>query len=507
MDPFILVKIDNSTYDEAAGDETVSVVIFEWKDEHLLESSVSDAIGEQNPNPICDAGMVQAGQCKEEELGQFLLADGADKSNNPIITQAVHLKDAEHITYPVKKTGFYCVWTRPSGEQAFDYSGVAEYRGAYGELEGAQVPKLPFYGGLTIAYAVIGIFWGMLYFQNRSDILPVQNYITAILVFLIIEELTTWGFYDFVNRNDSGNIGSKALMVVTAILNAARNSFSFFLLLIVCMGYGVVKPSLGKTMVYVRILALAHFIFGLIYGVGTLSITPDNVGPLILLVIMPLAATLTGFYVWTLNSLSATLKDLMKRKQTVKAMMYRRLWWCILGSILVIFAFFFFNSFVIANRRSPDFLPSHWKTRWFILDGWLNIVYMFDICFVAYLWRPTANNRRFAMSDELTQDEDGTFEIASIGGMSDDEEDAKPISEHQYANGGIRRETGGSRQHHDDEHEEPMSPIPPMPVQDRDPDEEAETLFAVGDDDRWSDDEEDRKDSQERSRLTIHKAD
>ena len=191
------------------------------------------------------------------------------------------------------------------------------------------------------------------------------------------------------------------MMIIVAVLNAGRNSFTFFLLLIVCMGYGVVKPSLGKTMVYVRILAITHFVFGVIYAVASLSITPDNVGPLILLVIMPLAATLTAFYVWTLNSLNLTMKDLLERKQSVKAMMYKKLWWCILGSIVVIFAFFFLNSFNFAGRSDPDFVPDHWKTRWFILDGWLNLVYMVDIAYIGYLWRPTANNRRFAMSDEV----------------------------------------------------------------------------------------------------------
>ena len=191
------------------------------------------------------------------------------------------------------------------------------------------------------------------------------------------------------------------MMIIVAVLNAGRNSFTFFLLLIVCMGYGVVKPSLGKTMVYVRILAITHFVFGVIYAVASLSITPDNVGPLILLVIMPLAATLTAFYVWTLNSLNLTMKDLLERKQSVKAMMYKKLWWCILGSIVVIFAFFFLNSFNFAGRSDPDFVPDHWKTRWFILDGWLNLVYMVDIAYIGYLWRPTVNNRRFAMSDEV----------------------------------------------------------------------------------------------------------
>lgn len=66
--------------------------------------------------------------------------------------------------------------------------------------------------------------------------------------------------------------------MIVAILNAFRNSFSFFLLLIVCMGYGVVKHTLGQTMVWVRWLAIAHFVFGLVYAVTSLVITPDQAG-------------------------------------------------------------------------------------------------------------------------------------------------------------------------------------------------------------------------------------
>jgi uncharacterized membrane protein len=67
-------------------------------------------------------------------------------------------------------------------------------------------------------------------------------------------------------------------LIVVSILNAARNSFSFFLLLIVCMGYGVVKPSLGRTMVWVRGLALVHFVFGIIYAIGSHLISPESAG-------------------------------------------------------------------------------------------------------------------------------------------------------------------------------------------------------------------------------------
>jgi hypothetical protein len=301
----------------------------------------------------------------------------------------------------VKNTGYYCVATEAATEET-EYKAVVEFRNAYGELAASQIAKLPFYGGMTLVYAVMGIFWGFLYVQNRHDILPVQNYITAIIIFLVVEMLLTWGYYDYENVHGS-SVGTKAFMIVVAIINAGRNSFSFFLLLIVCMGYGVVKPSLGRTMVYVRILAAAHFTFGVIYTIASMNIHPEDAGALVLLVILPLSSTLTAFYIWTLNSLNMTMKDLVERKQHVKAGMYRKLWWCILTTIIVIFGFFFFNSFTFVSVGNDDFAPSHWQTRWFILDGWLNIVYFADVAFIAYLWRPTPNNRRFAMSDEVRE--------------------------------------------------------------------------------------------------------
>ncbi|KAL4930822.1 putative integral membrane protein (Ptm1) [Aspergillus undulatus] len=482
-DPLILTKFAKSTPADDS-DPLVSLVIFEWSDEPLIGRRVSEDPEEYRS--ICDQASVQAELCTAGQLGSFLLAPNAtDAAQFNIISKAVHLKDPEAINYPIKKTGYYCVSTY--GYSGQDYKAVVEFRNAYGQLPAAQIPKLPFYGGLTIVYAVIGAYWAFLYFQNRFDILPVQNYITAILVFLILEQLMTWGFYDYQNRHGL-NVGAKALMVIVAVLNAIRTSFSFFLLLIVCMGYGVVKPSLGKTMIYVRILGITHFVFAVIYAIASLSITPEAAGILILLIELPLAATLTAFYVWTLSSLNATMKDLIDRKQKTKAMMYKRLWYCLLGSIIVLFGFIFINALAFASRTEADFLPDHWKSRWFVLDGWLSIVYLADLAFIAYLWRPTANNRRFAMSDELAQDDDG-FEIRSFNGALD-EEDA----------------LGGLDEQSSSEPRRDLSPVPPKPVPSAARTRESldgETIFAVGEDgDKWSDDEDSPRNSTERKALT-----
>ncbi|OQO10270.1 hypothetical protein B0A48_04628 [Cryoendolithus antarcticus] len=418
VDPFILTKFippkDAIPEDQ---DPMVSLVVFEWQDRHLVGKPVPPP---DNTIYICDPPSVDANLCKQDQLGAFITADNAtETSRSQIISLAVHLKNPDPITYQIKRTGYYCVGT--FGYSDTDYNAVVVFRNAFGELPAAQIAKLPFYAAITIVYAFLGLGWGALYYLNRSDILAVQNYITAILVFLVIEMFITWLFYDYQNRHGL-NTGAKVLLVVDAILSAARNSFSFFLLLIVCMGYGVVKHTLGKTMVYVRWLAITHFLFGVLYSVASLTVTPENAGPLVLLVVLPLAGTLTAFYIWTLNSLNLTLKDLTERKQTVKAAMYRKLWWCILSSIIVIFAFFFVNSWTFAGQGDEDFVPEHWGTRWFILDGWLNLVYFADVAFIAYVWRPTANNRRFAMSDEIAQDDDG-FDLASRDSLTFDSED------------------------------------------------------------------------------------
>lgn len=105
---------------------------------------------------ICDDASVKSNFCTSEQIGEFILSPNAsDASNNAIVTKSIHLKDPEAINYPIKKTGYYCVST--SGFSADEYTAVVEFRNAYGELQASQIAKLPFYGGLTIVYAVMGM--------------------------------------------------------------------------------------------------------------------------------------------------------------------------------------------------------------------------------------------------------------------------------------------------------------------------------------------------------------
>jgi hypothetical protein len=88
-----------------------------------------------------------------------------------------------------------------------------------------------------------------------------QYYISGTIAFLIIEMTAQFAYYRYINKHGGGT-SSLIFLFVIATLSAARNSLSFFLLLIVCMGLSVVTQDLGGVMGRVRALTAGHFVFG-----------------------------------------------------------------------------------------------------------------------------------------------------------------------------------------------------------------------------------------------------
>jgi hypothetical protein len=151
VDPFILTVFPQKDI-EGDGDPIVSLVVFEWKDESLI--GIRTDLNSYEKEYICDPAAVNAGYCNETNIGEFILAPNATvASNNLILTRAVHLKQSTPINYPIQKTGYFCVGTY--GYNTDEFMAVVEFREAFGELPATQIPKLPFYGGITILYAVV----------------------------------------------------------------------------------------------------------------------------------------------------------------------------------------------------------------------------------------------------------------------------------------------------------------------------------------------------------------
>lgn len=157
VDPYIDVKFTDAGKDRG-DDPVVSLLIFDWMDQDLIGTPVPGDNFQRAG--VCEQQWVDAKLCNASDIGRFIVSPNAtEKSVNVILTKAMHLKDAAPIKYPITKTGYFCVVTEsfPPGTEG-TYEAIVEFRNAFGELPATQIPKLPFYGGITIAYALVLVY-------------------------------------------------------------------------------------------------------------------------------------------------------------------------------------------------------------------------------------------------------------------------------------------------------------------------------------------------------------
>ncbi|RKP27481.1 lung seven transmembrane receptor-domain-containing protein [Syncephalis pseudoplumigaleata] len=379
--------------DKPASDASISLVMYNWEDELALGTPKTY---------ICDDEAMQFKLCNETRRGQFLTTPIAGQLS-PIVTQYVQLRHnasrPDPVVYPVEQTGWYCV----NAVSLTEFEATVEWHSSFGEAPASEYPKLIFYGIFSLIYLLMFAAWAAKSYFNWSDILPVQNYIAGLMFYLTVEMAVHYGFWeDYNNRGEP----SMALMIMLAVLNAGRNSLSFFLLLIVSLGYGVVRPSLGGAMFRCKLLAYVHFICGALYASGTMLTTPETAGLLVLV-----------FHI--LNGLTVTTQLLETRKQHVKLAMYRRLWRILVLSVILLGLFFIVNTASVTHQNDPDWVARRWRYQWFILDGWLNAEYFLVFSLIAFFWRPTSQNQRYGLQELPSNEQDAEDAFA----LDDDEDE------------------------------------------------------------------------------------
>jgi hypothetical protein len=149
-----------------------------------------------------------------------------------------------------------------------------------------------------------------------------------------------------------------------------------------------------------------------LYAVGIVELELESTSALVLLLfVIPLAFTLSGFLLWIMYSLNSTMTHLQVRKQRYKLSMFTKLHRILLATVLVIAIFFVVSSLSFSARLAEgmdmsfvgnagshysilDYAANTWKVRWWLLDGWLSLLYFAAFASIAYLWRPSENNRR-----------------------------------------------------------------------------------------------------------------
>ncbi|EGW33531.1 uncharacterized protein SPAPADRAFT_55394 [Spathaspora passalidarum NRRL Y-27907] len=433
------------------GDVTVSYIIFEYKD---LPNIGAD-LGNGNYQYICTDAAVQQKICDESQKGKFIV--NAKTANSTILASQLKGLGPANINYPINRTGYYCVSTFSPDKNA-KYKGVINFQNAYGQLSASEIPKLTGYGILTLCYAIALALFGFQFFKKRKEnqILPLQRYLLEMLGFLTFDTMVVWSYYDLVNRIQSPSSAfARFYMFFLALLNSIKITFSFFLLLCIALGYGVVVLKLDKkTMLKCKILAGCNFVASFVYlvfsyydGSSASLVASENIdnvdsgNMLGLLPLIPISITLCVYYVTILTSIRTTTQNLHQQRQIIKLKLYQNLFRIIFGSVILTFAGLTLSSFVYLSMSTTEMFEQHWKGSFFIFDFWPSVVFFLVFMAIAYLWRPTETSYMLAISQQLStgedinDDEEGQpnynqgheFELDDLSLMShsDDEGDAR----------------------------------------------------------------------------------
>eukprot|EP00245_Coleochaete_scutata_P015196 TRINITY_DN6678_c0_g1_i1.p1 TRINITY_DN6678_c0_g1~~TRINITY_DN6678_c0_g1_i1.p1 ORF type:complete len:547 (-),score=115.02 TRINITY_DN6678_c0_g1_i1:697-2337(-) len=303
--------------------------------------------------------------------------------------------------YDVKiiKTGMYYLWYVICDEATNDVTitGLTRWKNPYGYLPGMMMPLMGFYGLMALAYLAVGFTWLFQYARFWKDILQLQNCITVV-IFLGMAEMATW-YFDFVNFNATG-FRPYGITLWAVTLGAVRKTLSRTLLLVVSMGYGVVRPTLGGLSTKVVILGVTYFIateaLDVVQNVGNID---DLNGSEKIFLVLPVAILDAVFILWIFTSLSKTLSQVQVRRQTAKLDLYRKFTNSLAVAVVVSVAWIGYEMYLKVFDRFNE----RWQSDWITLAFWHVLTFVM-LCIICYLWAPSQNSTRYAYSEEVGEE-------------------------------------------------------------------------------------------------------
>jgi len=398
--PEAIAKLEPKNSKEQTGQ--VNYVIFELKDrdnigynkDGFTHYCCTDDIKNDPDAPNCHLNNLIVNRKSEDDkfpYTNFIAFEGANTkttSSNELVT--------------IDETGMYFMWFAVCEPelQNVTISGYTTWKNPKGFLPGMMYSNLPFFGYMSLIYGFLAVIYFSAYCCNWKDTLNLQNYILTVIICGFFQMISWYADYNHFNKTGYRPAGPTMWAV---LLGSVTKTFSRMLLLVVSMGYGVVRPTLGGMSKKVMALGLLYWIFIMLLDISSnVGAVDDMDGTERVFMVLPVAVLDAIFIVWIFNSLSRTVAQLQSRQQTTKLDIYRKF------TLTLAAAVFFSIVFIILEMywKAQDDLSYNWQGDWILNTFWhmMNLAVLLVIC---WLWLPTKNGNRYAysnMDDEINFD-------------------------------------------------------------------------------------------------------
>ncbi|KAK9541714.1 hypothetical protein VZT92_001736 [Zoarces viviparus] len=282
-------------------------------------------------------------------------------------------------------------------------------KGTHGYISVTEWPLMIFYMVMCMVYIFYALLWFIWAACYWKDLLRIQFWIAGVIFLGMVEKAVFCAEYENTNAVGSASPG---LLIFAELVSALKRTLARLLVIIVSLGYGIVKPRLGQVMHRVVGLGILYFSFASIEGV--LRITGAKDSDLALLANIPLAlldSSLCCFHAFTLTatnifvSLAQTIKTLKLRKNPVKLSLYRHFTNTLIFAVI---ASIIFMGWIAKKFRLAD-CQSDWIELW-VEDAFWRFLFSVILFVIMFLWRPSANNQRYAFTPLIDDSDDEEIE-------------------------------------------------------------------------------------------------
>lgn len=384
----------------------VQAIVFEVDDRETVGGS---AYGGQRA-VCCTPDLAKLGVCTQGEIIHRPSTKnvGWPKVFGVAFTENELVAALQPKSIQITKTGMYNLYfihCDPNLKQLI-VEGKTIWKNPTGYLPGRMAPLMNFYGFMSFAFVILGFFWFGQYARFWREVLPLQNCMTLVIT-LGMFEMTLW-YFEYAQFN-KGGVRPTGITIWAVTFGTVKRTVARLIILMVSMGYGVVRPTLGgltsKVMMLGGTFFLASEVLELVENVGAVN---DLSGKARLFLVLPVAILDAFFILWIFTSLSSTLNKLQARRMMAKLDIYRKFTNALGVAVVVSVGWTCYELYF----KSSDVYNEKWQSAWIIPAFWQVLSFSL-LCVICALWAPSQNSMRYAFSEEASEefDKDDTLTL------------------------------------------------------------------------------------------------
>ncbi|XP_022093666.1 transmembrane protein 87A-like [Acanthaster planci] len=255
-----------------------------------------------------------------------------------------------------------------------------------GFLSAYQAPLLAFYGVMCGVYSILTFIWLVMMALQWRDLLRIQFWIGAVMLLGLLEKAVFYAEYENVNKTGISVPGG---IIIAELLSCVKRSLARMLVIIVSLGYGITRPRLGRDLHWVLGAGMLYLILSSVESCLRVEGTEQHD----MIAILPLAVLDAIICWWIFKSLVDTTRTLRLRRNMVKLWLYRHftntLIFCVVAAVI-------FLLWSTKTHRWTECMKK-WNELW-LDDAYWHVLFCIILIVIVILFRPTANNQRYAYS-------------------------------------------------------------------------------------------------------------